>query len=276
VVVSAGGSYGAGSGDGFAVGESGPVAPHPVRIYDYLLGGKDNYAADREAADRMVRALPNVREAARANRAFLVRAVRFMAGSGIRQFLDLGTGLPTSPNVHEVAREFALDARVAYVDNEPVVTVYNRALRSPDPQVVATQQDLREPARVLGDPVVLEVIDLAEPVGLLLVAVLHFVDQHTAPAVVDEYVQSLAAGSMVAISAACAEDQDAQEVARIRAVYAGSRSSFVFHTPDQFARLFSGLELCEPGIVEVSRWRDGGPALAHAGMSFLAAVGRKT
>jgi O-methyltransferase involved in polyketide biosynthesis len=249
--------------------------PHPVRIYDYLLGGKDNYGVDRAAAESMVGMLPNVREAARANRSFMVRAVRLMAEEGIRQFLDLGTGLPTSPNVHEVARGVVPTARVAYVDNEPIVTVFNRALRARVPGIVAVQQDLRDPDAVLADAGVRQVLDLAEPVGLLLVAVLHFVDPQVAARAVERYVRSLAPGSMVAISAACADDLDAPDVARIRAVYAASPSPFVFHDPTRFAALFDGLELCEPGIVEVSQWRDAGAPLTYSGMSFLAGIARK-
>jgi hypothetical protein len=249
--------------------------PHPVRIYDYLLGGKDNYAIDRAAAERMVAMMPNVREAARANRSFMVRAVRLMAESGISQFLDLGTGLPTSPNVHEVARETTPTARVAYVDNEPVVTVFNRALRAKVPGIVAVQQDLREPDAVLRDAGVQEVLHFDQPVGLLLVAVLHFVDPPTASRAVAEYVRTLAPGSMVAISAACAEDFDAPDLARIRDIYAASSSPFVFHAPDRLASLFDGLNLLHPGIVEVSQWRNDDPPLTYSGMSFLAGVARK-
>ena len=249
--------------------------PHPVRIYDYLLGGKDNYAADRAAAEHMVGMMPNVREAARANRSFMVRAVRLMAEEGISQFLDLGTGLPTSPNVHEVARETVPTARVAYVDNEPIVTVFNRALRARVPGIVAVQQDLRHPDAVFSDAGVRDVLDLDEPVGLLLVAVLHFVDPQVASRAIERYVRPLAPGSMLAISAACAEDLNAPDVARIRAVYEASPSPFVFHDPKQFAALFDGLELCEPGIIEVSQWRDAGPPLTYSGMSFRAGVARK-
>lgn len=255
--------------------EQEPLLPNPVRIYDYLLGGKDNFAVDRQAAEHLQHAIPGVRESARANRRFLVRAVQLMAESGIGQFLDLGTGLPTSPNVHEVARDVDPEVTVAYVDNDPTVTAFNRALRADTPRVVAVHHDLRHPAEVLADPVVRQAIDLNAPLGLLLVAVLHFVDRRDAAALVTSYVDQLAPGSLVAISAACAADLAAPDVARIQAVYSAT-TPFVFHHPDEFALLFDGLELAEPGIVEVSKWRGDGLSLSYAGMTFLAGVARKT
>ena len=261
------------SGDDYSSSVS--QVPDPVRIYDYLIGGKDNFAADRAAAEKMMQSMPNVREAALANRGFLVRAVETMAGAGITQFLDLGTGLPTSPNVHEVARRTTPDARVVYVDNQPVVTMFNRALRESTPGVVAVEQDLREPHAVLADPDLRQNLDLDQPLGLLLVAVLHFVDTDAAAEAVSAYVRRLAPGSMMAISVACADDLNAPDLIRIRRIYENSPTPFVFHNTAQVTAMFDGLELLEPGLVDVSQWRHDGSLLTYSGMSFLAGVARK-
>ncbi len=149
--------------------------PNHARVYDYVLGGKDNFAVDREAAKKVLAVAPDTRRLARANRAFLVRTVRFVAESGIRQFIDLGTGIPTSPNVHQVARGVDASARVVYVDNDPIVVEHNHALLASDEGVVTIEADIRRPAEILGNPELEMLIDFDEPVAVLMVAVLHLV-----------------------------------------------------------------------------------------------------
>ena len=279
--------HGGARGEGQGAGQVAPGAvsgvasgaeqavPNPPAIYDFLLGGKDNTQVDRAAAEGLLRALPDTRRAARSNRGFLVRAVEFMAGHGIDQFLDLGTGYPTSPNVHEVARGVRPDAGVVYVDHCPVVSAHNQAVLARYPGVGATQQDLRDPDAVLTDPDVVAVIDLDRPVGVLLVSVLHFVDPAQTAALLGRYVDAVPSGSMVAVSAACALDPDGTDAAMIRGVYAGSGTPFHFHAPEQFAALFTGLTLVPPGVVDVARWRARDEPLTQSGMSFLAGVGIK-
>src|ERR1700742_835791 len=159
--------------------------PHPARIYDYGLGGKNHFAADRELAEKAWAAMPTGRTAARQNRAFLGRVVRYLAGAeGIRQFLDIGTGLPTTDNVHEVAHQAAPQSRIVYVDNDPLVLTHARALLTSSPQgrTGYIHADLRDPASILGNPVTRELIDFTKPVALMLVAVLHFIQDEDGPA----------------------------------------------------------------------------------------------
>src|SRR5215831_16960593 len=178
-----------------------PAVPSPARMYDYYLGGKDNYAADREAAGEALSAVPHGRQIARANRNFLCRAVVLMAGHGIGQFIDLGTGIPTSPNVHELARRVQPDARVLYVDNDAVVTAYNRALLAKDDGVKAMNGDIRNPHGILASPECKELIDLHQPVGVLCVAVLHFIPDADDPnGIVKAFKQAMAPGSFLALS----------------------------------------------------------------------------
>src|SRR6266566_3062642 len=167
---------------GFAASEIDTSRPHPARMYDAYLGGKDNYAADREAVRQVLRAAPELRDTARANRAFLRRAVRFLVGeAGIRQLIDIGTGIPTAGNVHEVAEEIAPGTHVVYIDNDPIVNVHANALLTGSGTTRIVLADLREPEKILRHPKVGELIDFAEPVGLLLVAVLHFLTDDENP-----------------------------------------------------------------------------------------------
>jgi S-adenosyl methyltransferase len=184
--------------------------PSPARMYDYSLGGKDNFEVDRKAVEQVATVLPDFRHLGQMNRRFLVNSVTTMAEAGVRQFIDIGTGIPTSPNVHEIAREVHPDARIVYVDNDPIVMAHNRALRSRRPGVLTLQRDLRQPSSVMDAPEVRTHLDLNRPVGLLLVAVLHFVRRELAIEVVNQFRRALPAGSYLAISTACAEaDQSA-------------------------------------------------------------------
>lgn len=230
---------------------------HPARMYDYYLSGKDNYAADRAAARKVMAAFPQARKLALANRGFLVRAVRFLAEQGIRQYLDLGTGIPTSPNVHEVARQVAPDARVAYVDNDPVVTRHSQALRVTNEGVVAALGDIRRPHEILADPAVNSLIDFAEPVAILMVAVVHFVPDTDEPAgIVGAFADRVAPGSYLALSHITRDKAVPGVVAEITAAYQNATAPAVLRSAEEISALFGGLELVEPGrLVDVSQWR---------------------
>jgi len=246
--------------------------PSSARIYDYFLGGKDNYAIDRAAAEEMLKSAPDARKTARSNRAFLVKAVQLMTQAGIEQFIDLGTGIPTSPNVHEVAAETYPEARVVYVDIDPIVTSHARALLATLPTVVSVQQDLRQPAAILQDPAVRSLIDFSRPVGLLLVGVLHFVSFDVGTGMVRTYLNALAPGSHLALSAASREGMAPEAVRRMEEVGATLASGAFMRSMAQVEELFEGLDLVEPGITEVSRWRsDGTPGR----LRILAGVGVK-
>jgi SAM-dependent methyltransferase len=231
-----------------------PTVPSAARIYDYLLGGKDNFAVDRAAAEKLLEITPGSRDGVRANRKFLSRAVRFLAGTGIRQFLDIGAGLPTQENVHQVALRAAPDSRVVYVDNDPIVLTHGRALLADNERTIVIDGDLREPEAILGDPRLTGHLDLGEPVGLLLLAVLHFIpEDDVAARIVATLRAGLAPGSGVVISHLTAGDDQVREG---RAVY--TRASVGLPTPRthaQITRLFDGFEIVEPGVVVTEHWR---------------------
>ncbi|GAB3970481.1 SAM-dependent methyltransferase [Actinoallomurus acanthiterrae] len=231
--------------------------PSPARMYDYWLGGKDNFAADREAAEKVVEAHPEQRELVRANRDFLVRAVRFLAEQGIDQFLDLGTGIPTSPNVHEVAREILPAARVVYVDNDPIVFAHNQAFRVTDDRIATVQADVRCPSEILGDPAVKRLVDFDRPVGLLAIAVLHFVPE--GEAVMATLRDALPPGSFLALSTGTYEGLTPEQRERIENAYAKASAPAVIRSRVEIERLFAGFDLVEPGLVHVAKWRADGP-----------------
>jgi len=228
--------------------------PSIARIYDYWLGGKDNYPVDREVADRIAAIDSGGREGARANRRFLVDAVESMARSGIRQFIDLGAGIPTSPNVHETAKAIHPDAVTVYVDNDPIVLSHNRAMTEGEPGVLVLPHDVRDPVSVLDDPRVRSVVDFSRPVGLLMIAVLHFVEVSAAPSVVGRYLRDLAPGSQLVISAASSHGADPDAVAQLKAAY--SAASLIFRTWSEFEALFDGLDMITP-VTEIHRFTSG-------------------
>ena len=233
-----------------------PSVPSPARMYDYYLGGKDNFPADREAADQALSVVPSGREIARANRQFLVRAVTFMARSGIGQFIDLGTGLPTRPNVHEVARSIHPNARVLYVDNDPMVCSHARALLATNDGVAAIQGDIRMPQAILNDPITRTLIDFTQPVGVLFVAVLHFLTDDDQPwEQVAAFRWRMASRSMLAISHITSDGTPPEVQSTIQDVYAEASAPAVFRTRQEIESFFGGLDLVEPGLVEVGAWR---------------------
>jgi S-adenosyl methyltransferase len=233
-------------------------APHPARRYNYWLGGKDHFAADRESGDAIAAAFPIVVELARANRAFLRRAVRFLAEAGVRQFLDIGTGLPAPDNTHEIAQRITPDSRVVYVDNDPIVMVHARALMQGDPRgrTAYLEADVRDPGAILRDPVLRDTIDLDQPVALLLVAVLHFLhdDEQTA-GVVGQLLDALPAGSYLVLTHGTMDFSTPAGVAAYEQMFASGGTDVRARPKATIAGYFSGMRILEPGIVAVSDWR---------------------
>ncbi|MFJ8042690.1 SAM-dependent methyltransferase [Kitasatospora sp. NPDC096147] len=257
-----------------------PEIPHPARMYDYYLGGKDNFPADREAAEKVLALGPLVRISAQANRAFLQRAVRELASEhGIRQFLDIGTGIPTAGNTHEIAQQVHPDAKVAYLDNDPIVLVHSRALLAAAGTGNATvvQADLRDPAAILDDPDVRKVIDFDQPVGLLLFAVLHFIDDSDDPkGIVRTLLDALPSGSFLAVSHATGDFSAPDQAAKGPAVYRAASAQLTMRSREQVLGFFDGLELLEPGVVTAPNWRpDEAPQATDAETAIWAGVARK-
>lgn len=242
---------------GFAASDIDTSKPHPARIYNYFCGGKDNYAVDQAAARELPRIAPEARAIARANRAFLQRAVRFLAGEcGIRQFLDIGTGIPAAGNVHEVAQQVASGSRVVYVDNDPIVHVHANALLTGDGNTSIVLADLRDPQAILAHPQTQELIDFTQPAALLLVAILHFVTDAEDPVgIMATFRDALAPGSYLALSHATGDFHPADTVSRGAAVYDRATAPMVPRSRDQIAAYFDGFELVEPGLVQPPLWR---------------------
>jgi S-adenosyl methyltransferase len=236
----------------------GSPVPNVARIYDYLLGGKDNFALDRAAADELIRLIPDGVAACRENRQFVRRAVRYLASEGIRQFIDIGTGLPTRGNVHEVALEAAPDARVVYADYDPVVVAHARALlaKPAAPAVIAISGDLRHPEQILHNPGLRGLISLNRPFAVLATAVLHFISDDEDPyAITDTLKEAMPPGSYLVISHITPDDIAPDADRRAQAVYAGATAQAYPRARDTITRFFDGLQLAEPGVVSVSAWR---------------------
>jgi hypothetical protein len=252
-------------------------APNVARIYDALLGGKDNYAADRQAARQLEAAVPGAARAARDNRAFLGRAVRFLAAdAGITQFIDIGTGLPTRGHVHQIAHAADPAARVIYADNDPIVVAHARALLADAPQVIAVEADARFPRHLLTLPAVRSLINFDRPVAVLLVAVLHFVPDSDGPAsIVQAITDHLAPGSYVVISHVTGDQLPAAAVRQARQIYLGAFTSGAARSRDAIGRLFDGLDLIPPGLTSVTAWRPRRRVTAARPVLFWAGIGRK-
>ncbi|WP_169953670.1 SAM-dependent methyltransferase [Microbispora sp. H11081] len=253
--------------------------PHPARIYDYLLGGKDNYAADREAAEQLVKVSPGVREGVRAHRAFLRRAVRHLAAeAGMTQFLDIGTGIPTQGNTHEIAQRANPEARVAYVDNDPIVLVHARALLTGTGVTSVIEADLREPETILTHPQVLAVIDFTRPVAVILAGVMHFVTDEEDPyGLVERYKAAVPTGSGLLLSH-ITQDFAPQVQEELTKPYDKSTAPMVPRSHAAVSKFFESWQLVDPGVVEVVRWRPdeterqehipgGGHAWAYGGIA---------
>jgi len=252
--------------------------PNSARIWNYWLGGKDNYPVDRETGDDYRAIYPEIVDVARASRRFLIRAVRYLAGEAhVQQFLDIGTGLPTADNTHEVAQRLAPEARVVYVDNDPVVLAHARALLTSTQGVTAyVDADLHDPERILA--AALRTLDLTRPVGLMLLGILgHIDDDAEARSIVKQLVEALPSGSYLTVC----EGTNIISEAGVEAQRLYNESGAVpyrLRTPDQIAEFFEGLELVEPGVVPCPRWRPDAAERASgapAEMDQFAGVARK-
>ena len=250
--------------------------PSAARLYDYLLGGGHNFAADRALAEKFLRAQPNARTIARLNRAFLRRAVLFMMDNGIRQFLDLGSGIPTVGNVHEIAQKSDPGSRVVYVDFEEVAVAHSQLILENDPRAAIIQEDMTRPEAVLKAAEASGLIDFAQPVGVLTVGVFHFVPEKADPAsVVAAYRDAVPAGSYLAFSH-FTQDLQPEEMAGIVEVMKKSQNPIFPRTRTEVEGFFSGFELAEPGIVPLPLWRPEGTNTDDPDKAGIyGAVGRK-
>lgn len=250
--------------------------PSVARLYDFFLGGHHNYAADRELGRRLLQAEPNARHVVAENRKFLGRAVNYLTEAGIAQFIDLGSGIPTQENVHEIAQRRNSDARVIYVDNDGGVIAHSRHLLRDNPLASIIKADLRNPVAVLAHPEVSRLIDFSQPVGLLMVTVLHFVPDAQDPhGIVARFAEALAPGSFLAISHAT-RDSSPDTATKIEELYKHAATSAHTRTAPEIGRFFTGFELVEPGLVYLPRWRHDGQVPDHPEQAwFYAGVGRK-
>jgi hypothetical protein len=265
---------------GFAPLEIDTSRPHPARMYNYYLGGKENYAVDQEAAQAVVRVLPEVLDIVRENRAFMQRAVRYLVGeAGIRQIIDIGTGIPAAGIVHEVAQHIDPGVRVAYVDNDPIVHVRASALLTGQGRTGLVLADLRDPRAIVDHPDVRELIDFDKPAALLLAAIVHFITDQEGPGqIIATFRDALAPGSYLALSHCTADFHDQATVDATTQVYAKAASPLVPRSHAEIAALLDGWDLIEPGLVQVPMWRPDGE-LPGSGelqkISIYGGVGRR-
>jgi SAM-dependent methyltransferase len=230
--------------------------PSAARIYDYWLGGSHNFAVDREVARQMIAMAPETPLIMQANRAFLHRAVRFLVDQGVRQFLDIGSGIPTLGNVHEVAQKNAPDARVAYVDIDPVAVAHSRHILAGDERTVVIQEDLRRPEQIIDHLEVRRLIDFTEPVGLLLVAVVHFIPDSDDPVgVIGRLCDALAPGSYLVLSHLTSDGLSPEAAQRGAELSRRTPTPVTPRTLAEVQRLFAGFDLVEPGLVWSRQWR---------------------
>jgi S-adenosyl methyltransferase len=250
---------------------------HPARVYDYWLGGKDNFAADREAGELALKAYPELASAVRSNRAFLARAVRYLTGeAGIRQFLDIGTGIPSADNTHEVAQREAPGSRIVYVDSDPIVLVHARALLTSTEQGACAyiQADLRDPHDILARAA--RTLDFGRPVALMLLAVLQFIGHDENPyAMVARLMAALPSGSYLVVSHPTDDFNPNKQGESITRYNERSSDQAILRGQEETARFFDGLELVDPGVVAVSRWRPDDDLTSARPSSMWCAVGRK-
>jgi SAM-dependent methyltransferase len=259
------------------------TTPSVARIYDAMLGGKDNFEVDRSARDELIRTAPDAPEMLQSNRRWLQRVVRWLAGqAGIDQFLDVGSGLPTAENTHEVAQSANHDARCVYVDNDPTAIAFGQALLADNDRTFFVAGDLTRPAELLADPAVADHLDLDRPLALLQCATLHFVPpQAAAEQIMRDYVERLAPGSYVGITHARnpnPDDDDHDTIVTGNSKFATFAPSFTPRTVDQIEALFDGLEVVPPGVVPLGEWWPTGPRLgppAPRAKGFYGGVGRK-
>ena len=249
--------------------------PHSARIWNYWLGGKDNFQADRDAGDEFLALYPEQRDKARACRHFLFRAVRYLVvEAGVRQFLDIGTGLPTADNTHEVAQRAASDARIVYVDNDPLVLAHARALLTSTPEGATAYVDasLYHPEAILEEAG--KTLDLKQPVALMLMGIIgHVESDEEAKSIIDRLMAGLPSGSYLAMYDGSDTEEAVVEAARIWNISAEPK--YHLRSPERIAALFDGLEIIEPGVVSVTRWKPDEEASAAPDIAQVAGVGRK-
>jgi hypothetical protein len=251
--------------------------PNVARIYDYLLGGKDNFVADRQFSDQLLAAYPIVAWIARQNRAFVDRAVRYCAGQGVDQFLDVGSGLPTMDNVHEVARRVIPGAAVVYVDNDPVAFAHAAALLATSDGVAALRGDAREPGKILAEVSGRGLIDLNRPLVVLLTAILHFIPDEDDPAgIIEVFRDAMPSGSYLVLSHGAYDSvQEGPVRAHAAGMFRGASSPLITRSRQDVAAMLAGLELVEPGLVAVTQWRPAYPPEPQDRAYLYAAVGHK-
>ncbi|MFC4121199.1 SAM-dependent methyltransferase [Nonomuraea zeae] len=253
--------------------------PSVSRVYDYMLGGKDNYEIDRQVAAMALKIAPDAPQAAQANREFLRRTVHHLtAEAGIRQFLDIGSGLPTQGNVHEIAQSVAPGTRVVYVDHDPIVLVHGRALLAVDATTTIVEADAREPERILDDPKTRGLIDFSEPVGLLLFGILHHLADSEDPAgIAARLIAPLAPGSHVVIShfhnPGQAHPEVSEQAYAAEKIFNEHLGTGRWRTREEILAFFNGLELLEPGLVPLPEWRPGPGDHATPGITYHTFVG---
>ncbi|AUH41283.1 SAM-dependent methyltransferase [Streptomyces sp. CMB-StM0423] len=250
--------------------------PHSARVWNYLLGGKDNYAPDREVGEQILAAFPSIAHIARQQRSFLARAVRFLVReAGVRQFLDIGTGLPTADNTHEVAQAAAPQCRIVYVDNDPLVLVHARALLTSTTEGACAylDADVRDPGAILQ--AASDTLDFDQPIGLMMLGILgQLPDDDDAQSIAGRLLDGLPSGSYLALSDGT--DTDEALNAAIAAYNAGSASSYHLRSPERIAAFFDGLELIEPGVVMTSEWRPAPGAIGTpVEVDAVCGIGRK-
>jgi hypothetical protein len=252
-----------------------PRKPNIARIYDALRDGKDNFGPDREAADAIREIAADGQRAAHDNRAFLSRAVRFLAREeGIRQFIDIGSGMPAEQNTHEIAQDISEAARTAYLDNDPVVTGHAKAVLEDHLTSIALPGDLRHPQEFLDNPGLRDFIDFSRPVAVMLLAVLHFIENPLALQVVQTVMRETAPGSCLVISHASADEATPEEVKTINEIYGNAGIPIFLRTKDEITAFFGGLEITEPGIADINAWKN--PAYQPARTIGYGGIARKT
>ena len=256
-------------------------APHPARRYNYFLGGKDNFAADRESGEELARAFPGVRESALANRAALQRIVRYLAAeAGVRQFLDIGTGLPTANNTHEVAQAVAPASRIVYVDNDPLVLTHARALltSSDEGSTAYIEADIRDPDAILNSAAIRDALDFSQPVAIMLIAVLHFIqDDDAVDAIVRRLADTLPTGSYLAVTHTTWDFLAPEVLAQVRAMTDAGRVDAWARPREKIQGFFAGFDIVEPGVVPTTRWRPDPDTVPYdlRNVAAWAGVGRK-
>jgi SAM-dependent methyltransferase len=273
------GHFSAGVTDEYPGGPTGldTSVPNVARIYDYWLGGRENFQADRAAAEQLIRLVPEAQHVAQDNRAFMHRAVRFLAERGITQFLDIGTGMPGTTSVLDIAREVNPGARVAYVDYDPIVVSHGRALLTKSRQAIVVHADLRQPETVLSHPSVRQHLDFGKPVAVLMLSILHFIsDDDDPPGIVAAVRDALAPGSYLVIGHVTHDDAPDSMVSGAVAAFAKTSASIWPRTAAQIRRLFNGFDLVEPGLVPAHTWRpDPGDSLVRENDLALGGIARK-